>query len=124
MTPYGDADGFGEKAGCGFAPPFRSPRWDVEGGKVCLIGGTQTTVSRGGVLFVDYAEGPPIVRDFWALDATGKLHLFRTADFEATYALEYPITAIATGGDGRVYTAGQGVLEQRDLPLLRESANQ
>lgn len=124
LNPYGDADGFGEKASCGFSPPFRSPRWNVEGGKICLIGGTQITVSRSGVTFVDYGEGPPIVGDFWALDSTGKLHLFRTGDFEATYSLEYAITAIATAGDGRLYTAGQGVLERRDLPLLRESANQ
>lgn len=90
-----------------------------------MNGVTPVTVSRRGVTFVEYAEGPqPIVGDFWALDSTGKLHLFRTGDFEATYALEYQITAIASGGDGQLYTAGKGVIEQRALPLLRYSANQ
>ncbi len=121
-TPYASSQ---VKAGCGFVPPFQSPTWRVEGGKLCReTGVTPVTISRGGVTFVDFAEGPPIVWDFWALDSAGKLHLFRSGDFEATYALEYPITALASGGDGQVYTAGSGVLEQRALPVLRHSANQ
>ncbi|MDP1825132.1 MAG: PKD domain-containing protein [Archangium sp.] len=124
--PYRGADSYEARARCGFQPPFRSPGRDVEGGKICrTFSIAPITVSRSGVTFVDYAEGPQlIVGDFWALDSTGKLHLFRIGSFEATYALEYPVTALASGGDGRLYTAGVGVLEQRALPQLRRSANQ
>jgi hypothetical protein len=107
--------------GCGFKPPFTSPH-GVEGGKICRF---NTVTERRGVTFVDMAEGPePIVGDFWALDSTGRLHLYRLGgDLEATYALEYPVTSLASGRDGQVYTAGQGIIEQRALPFLRYSAN-
>jgi PKD domain len=107
--------------GCGFQPPFSS-RHGVEGGKICRF---NTATSRRGVSFIDMADGPePITGDFWALDSSGKLYLYRLgSDLEATYTLEYPVTALASGRDGQVYTAGPGVIEQRALPFLRYSAN-
>jgi len=107
--------------GCGFKPPFTS-RHAVEGGKVCRF---NSPIQRRGVTFVDMAEGPePITGDFWALDSSGKLYLYRLgSDLEATYTLEYPVSALASGRDGQVYTAGPGVIEQRALPFLRYSAN-
>lgn len=108
---------------CGFRPPFKSPSHMVEDGKICR---TSRPVTRAGVRFVDFANGPEsVLGDFWALDAEGKLHLYRTGrDLEGTWALEYPVTAIDSGRDGQLYTAGPGVIEQRALPILRYSVNQ
>lgn len=107
---------------CGFRPPFGANH-SVQDGKICR---TSRPVMRKGVTFVDYVNGPDsVVGDFWALDTAGKLYLYRTGrDLEGIWALEYAVTAIDSGPDGRLYTAGPGVIEQRSLPILRSSANQ
>lgn len=121
VREFEDDGAYSVKNEC-FRAPFSSPRGLIEGGKLCR---DNRVVERKGVEFVSLIESPqPVIGDFWLLDSSGKLHLYRTGAYDSTWQLEYPISAAASGMDGRVYTAGKGVLELRDLPFLRWKGGQ
>jgi len=98
-------------------------RYNVANGKICW--GRQV-ISIPGASVVDGAAGrDPVIGDFWLLDDAGAVHLYRFSGSVSVgkWTLEYPITAIAIGTDDRLYVAGQGRLEVRDLPRTRPTAN-
>jgi len=91
----------------------------IAGGKACVGGDVLSTPDAG---FVDAAWGrDPVIGDFWLLDDAGAVHLYRFSgsSYVGSWKLEYPVTAIAIGTDDRLYTAGKGRLEVRDLPRTR-----